>query len=105
MSSPPGIASTNAFAIFGWDDTRNSDTTSPASVGGGGGVQDIYTAAVQYKVIGGGTSTGVKAALAGVVGLLAVGLVLLAVSLGQKRRVDGPAQRETVGGKAPAGVK
>jgi hypothetical protein len=105
MSSPPGIASTNAFAIFGWDDTRNSDVSSPANAGFGGGVQDIYTAAVQYKVLGGGTSTAVKSALAGVVGLLLVGLVLLAVSLGQRRRVGDSAPRSTVGGKAPAGVK
>jgi len=99
MSSPPGIASTNAFTIFGWDDTRNSDTTSPANAGFGGGVQDLYTAAVQYKVLGGGTSTAVKSALAGVVGLLLVGLVLLAVSVGQKRRLGGAAPKETVGDK------
>lgn len=105
MSSPPGIASTNAFTVFGWDDTRNSDTTSPASAGFGAGVQDIYTAAVQYKVIGGGTSSAVKSALAGVVGLLLVGLVLLGVSVGQKRRDGGSTSRETVKGKAPATVK
>ena len=104
MSSPPGMASTNAFTVFGWDDTRNTDFSSPANAGFGGGVQDIYTAAVQYKVIGGGTSTAVKSALAGVVGLLLVGLVLLAVSLGQRRRVGGPAG-EPVKGKAPATVK
>ena len=105
MSSPPGIASTNAFTVFGWDDTRNTDVSSPANAGFGGGVQDIYTAAVQYKVIGGGTSTAVKSALAGVVGLLLVGLVLLAVSVGQKRRVGGSSSKETVKGKAPATVK
>ena len=104
MSSPPGIASTNAYALFGWDDTRNSDTTSPASAGFGGGVQDIYMAAQQFEVLGsGGTSSAVKAALAGVVGLLLVGLILLAVSVGQKRRVGGPAG-EKVGDKAPAQV-
>jgi len=104
MSSPPGIASTNAFALFGWDDTRNSDTTSPASAGFGGGVQDIYTAAYQYKVLGGGTSTTVKAALAGVVGLLFVGLVLLGVSLGQRRRVGGAPAGEKVDAKSAAKV-
>ena len=106
MSSPPGIASTNAFTVFGWDDTRNTDFSSPANAGFGGGVQDVYTAAVQYKELGGGTSAAVKSALAGVVGLLVVGLVLLGVSVGQKRRVGGTAGREkTVTGKAPAGVK
>jgi hypothetical protein len=106
MSSPPGIASTNAFTVFGWDDTRNTDFSSPANSGFGGGVQDIYTAAVQYKVVGGGTSAAVKTALAGVVGLLLVGLVLLGVGLGQKRRSAGTATgREQVKGKAPATVK
>jgi hypothetical protein len=106
MSSPPAIASTNAYALFGWDDTRNSDVNSPSSAGFGGGLQDIYTAAVQYKVVGGGTSKAVKSALAGVVGLLVVGLVLLAVSLGSKRRDGtGPTRRDRAEkGKAPASV-
>ena len=107
MSSPPGIASTNAYALFGWDDTRSSDTTSPASAGFGAGVQDIYTAAYQYEVLGGGMSTTVKAVLAGVVGLLFVGLVLLAVSVGQKRRVGGTSttkEEEKVGAKSAAKV-
>ena len=94
MSSPPGVASTNAYAIFGWDDTRNSDVNSPANAGFGGGVQDIYVAAAQYKALGGGTSTAVKSALAGVVGLLLVGLVLLVVSVGQRRRAGGSARQE-----------
>jgi len=106
MSSPVGIASTNAFAMFGWDDTRNSDTTSPASAGFGGGLQDIYTSAFQYQVLGGGTSTTVKAVLAGVVGLLLVGLVLLGVSVGQKRQFGGGAgSAEKVNGKANAPAK
>ena len=105
MSSPPGIASTNAYAMFGWDDTRNSDTTSPASAGFGAGVQDIYFSAVQYEVVGGGTSNAVKVALAAVVGLLLVGLILLAVSLSQRGRLGGPARKETVTGKEPAAVK
>jgi len=109
MSSPVGIASTNAFALFGWDDTRNSDTTSPASAGLGSGLQDIYTAAYQYEVLGGGTSTTVKAVLAGVVGLLLVGLILLGVSVGQKRRTgDTPVTEKATGkgtGKAPAKVR
>ena len=106
MSSPPAIASTNEYAIFGWDDTRASDPTSPANAGFGAGVQDIYTAAVQFEVVGTGTSSAVKVALAAVVGLLLVGLILLAVGLGQKRRVAGPAGKEKkVAGKEPAKVK
>jgi len=105
QSSPPGIASTNSYAIFGWDDTRNSDTASPATAGFGGGLQDIYTAAVQYEVVGSGTSSTVKVALAAVVGLLLVGLILLAVSLGSKRRIGGPSREESAAGKESASIK
>jgi hypothetical protein len=104
MSSPPGLASTNAYAVFGWDDTRASDPTSSANAGFGGGVQDIYTSAVQFEVVGGGTSNTVKVVLAAVVGLLIVGLVLLAVGLTQRRRL-GPVRSQTVSGKEPASVK
>lgn len=52
----------------------------------GSGTQDIFTAAVQYQALGsGGASRGAKVVLAGVVGLLAVGLVLVAVSKGSRR--------------------
>jgi hypothetical protein len=104
MSSPPGVASTNAYAIFGWDDTRNSDLTSAANAGFGGGLQDIYTSAVQFEVVGSGTSSTVKVVLAGVVGLLAVGLILLGVGLSQKQRL-GTVRKETKVGKEPASVK
>jgi hypothetical protein len=105
MSSPPGIASTNAYAVFGWDDTRASDPTAPSNAGFGAGVQDIYTSAVQFEVVGGGTSSTVKIVLAGVVGLLVVGLILLGVGLTQKNRLGGGAGREKVTGKEPASVK
>ncbi len=105
MSSPPGVASTNAYAIFGWDDTRNSDLTSPSTAGFGGGTQDIYTAAVQFEVVGGGTSSTVKVALAAVVGLLLVGLVLLGVGVAQKRQLPGSSTKEKATGKEPAKVK
>jgi len=105
MSSPPGIASTNAYAIFGWDDTRASDPTAPANAGLGAGTQDIYTSAVQFEVVGGGTSSTVKVVLAAVIGLLIVGLILLAVGLSQKRRLQGPAPKDKVSGKEAASVK
>ncbi len=104
MSSPPAVASTNAYALFGWDDTRASDPTAPSNAGLGAGVQDIYTAAVQFEVVGSGTSSAVKFALAAVAGLLVVGLILLAVSVGAKRRIGGPSHTETVAaGKERAG--
>ena len=110
MSSPPGMASTNAYAVFAWDDTRNTENFNYA-VGAetGGGVQDVYSAAVQFKAVGTGTSNVAKYVLAGVVGLVAVGLILLAVGLGRSRAGGGspPMPRRTkeqVGDKPQAGV-
>ena len=105
MSSPPGIASTNAYALFGWDDTRHSDTSAPANAGLGAGVQDIYTAAVQFEGGGCGTSNAVKVALAAVAGLLLVGLILLAVSVGSKRSMGGSGKETVAPGKEPAKLK
>ena len=107
MSTPPGIISTNAFTLFGWDDTRASDPATitqnqligPQDIGGG--TTDIYTAAVQFKAIGGGVSKAVKVALAGIIGVLAVGLVLVFASFATRRRTAGP-PAQPVTGTAPA---
>lgn len=98
VSAPPGLATSNDYIIVGWDDTRNA---TPGELGAG--TQDLFTAAVQYQAVGGGTSRAVKVALAGVVGLVATGLVLLAIGLAGRRR-GGPPVRETSVGRAPAGV-
>lgn len=111
QNSPPALASTNQFAFLGWDDTRYStgeDGTvkleSPVPTQGiGGGVQDIFVSAVQFEEIGGGTSRTAQIVLAGVVGLLAVGLILLAVGM-LGRRGSGPETPATARGKAGAGV-
>jgi len=63
MSAPPVIASTNAYAIVGWDDTRLTDPTFADNASFGGGLKDI-TATVQYEAVGGGTPKAVKLALA-----------------------------------------
>jgi len=84
-----GLASTNAYAVVGWDDTRNSDEGSKANIVPGGGLQDIYIAAAQFQAIGGGTSATAKVVLAGVVGLLVVGLMLVLAAVVTKRRTGG----------------
>jgi hypothetical protein len=112
QNSPPAVASTNQFAIFGWDDTRFStgeegkvNFESPVNAQGiGGGVQDIFISAVQFEEIGGGTSRTAQIVLAGVVGLLAVGLILLAVGM-IGRRGGGAAAGSTTRSKTEAGVK
>lgn len=111
QNSPPSLASTNQFALLGWDDTRfftGEDgrvvLASPVnSTGFGGGVQDIFISAVQFEKIGGSTSKTAQIVLAGVVGLLAVGLILLAVGM-IGRRGAGPRSISTPKGKTQAGV-
>lgn len=90
IASQPGVASTNAYAVFGWDDTRNTDKSVGDNNYLGGGLQDIYLAAAQYEAIGGGSSRTAKIILAGIVGLLVVALMLVAAAMFQ-RRSTGPA--------------
>ncbi len=85
ITSPPGLAPAEAYTMLAWDDTRNTDRTAPDATALGGGLQDIFVAAVQYEALGGGTSNAAKVALAGVVGLVVVGLVLLAGAVFTRR--------------------
>ncbi len=73
IRQPPGIVSLDEFAIVGWDDTRLGDTTTQT--------QDIFTRAVQFKALGSGSNDAVRYALGAMLGLAAVGLVLLVFSL------------------------
>lgn len=106
QNSPPSLASTNEYAIIAWDDTRHSrgeagvvsanDPIVGEGQGIGGGVQDIYVSQVQFEALGGGASKATKAILAGVIGLLAVGLILTLVAWSSKRKAGGtPAPRKT----------
>ncbi|MGH9280997.1 MAG: hypothetical protein ACRD12_23280, partial [Acidimicrobiales bacterium] len=90
MSSPPGIASTDNLAVFGWDDTRASDPGQTDGAALGGGTSDMYSATVQFSAISTGTSSTAKIVLAAVIGLLALGLGLLLYALIARRRAGGP---------------
>ncbi|MDP1803631.1 MAG: sialidase family protein, partial [Acidimicrobiales bacterium] len=111
QNAPPALTSTNQFAFLGWDDTRHSTgedgqvrLESPVGDQGiGAGVQDMYVAGVQFEEIGAGTSRTAQIVLAGVVGLLAVGLILLGVGM-LGRRGDGSQTPATARGKTEAGV-
>ena len=104
MSSPPGIASTKNFAVFGWDDTRFTDTRNADTAALGGGTSDMFSASVQFAAVGGGTSKVTKLVLAGVIGLLAVGLILLGVALASRRSAGGAPPLKRAGTRTPAGV-
>jgi len=86
ITSPPGLAPAKEYTMLSWDDTRNTDVSAPDGRALGGGLQDIYISSVQYEELGGGASKASKIALAGVIGLLTVGLALLAVSMVSRRR-------------------
>jgi hypothetical protein len=78
LAGPPGIASTDAYAFFGWDDTRAGDAVV--------NTQDVYVSSVQYKPISTGASTTVKYLLAAVLGVLVVGLVLVVAAFTTRSR-------------------
>lgn len=105
ITSPPAVTSTNAFAIFGWDDTRATAVNYDIPHTGefGAGIQDVYTAVAQFDVVGGGTNSTARIVLAAVVGLLIVGLILLGVALAAKRR-NGPPPAKVTGKPATAKV-
>jgi Neuraminidase (sialidase) len=107
MTSPPSLASAEEYAIFGWDDPRNSDTSVGDNVALGGGLQDIYVANAQFTAIGGGASKAAKIAAAAVVGLLAVGLILLVVAMIARGRAgEGPPKpSKKAADKRPAEVR
>jgi hypothetical protein len=94
MRQPIGVASTNKFAVFAWDDTRNADSVTDG--------QDVYSSVVQHEVIGAGASDALRYAIAALVGLAAGGLVLLAVSLTTGRRRP---QAEPVEARSPEAAK
>ncbi|MGH9226391.1 MAG: sialidase family protein [Acidimicrobiales bacterium] len=105
IASPPGVGSTNEFAIFGWDDTRNTDTSNLGAVSGfGAGTQDVFTSAVQFEAIGGGSSETAKVILAGAVGLLSIGLILLVAALVSRRGSPAPPKKAAAKKDAPAKV-
>jgi hypothetical protein len=103
ITSPPSVLSTNAFAIFGWDDTRNTSEFYSIPINGqiGDGLQDIYTAVAQFQVVGPANNDTARIVLAAVVGLLFVGLILLGVAVAAKRR-NGPPGGTPVTGKQTA---
>jgi hypothetical protein len=105
INSPPAVTAANAFAMFGWDDSRDSDEAYDIPDNGeiGGGLSDVYTAAAQFSEVGPANNDAARIALAAVVGLLIVGLVLLAASLAAKRR-NGPPATPVAGKQTTAKV-
>ncbi|MFP5317752.1 MAG: sialidase family protein [Acidimicrobiia bacterium] len=105
VTSPIGIASTNELAVFGWDDTRNSEGGADAiNSEFGAGVQDIFAGVAQFEALGGGGwPVTAKVIVAAVAGLAVVALaLLLAATLAKRGRP--PERRVGTEPRTPAGV-
>ncbi len=90
MRQPPGLASTEEFAIVVWDDTGNGEQV--------GQPQDLYAGGVQFEPVpasGASTSARVLAASGGVAG---VGILLFPL-VRRMRRSDGPGFRARRSGR------
>lgn len=90
---PPGVASTNEYAAFGWADSRFADERTQT--------QDSFGAVAQFAPLPPARSTVVPIVIAVFGGLLAAGIVLLLV-IRMRRPPEGPMpppaeRRETVG--------
>ncbi len=92
ITSPPAVFSSNAYAIFGWDDTRATPASYTIPINGeyGAGIQDVYIAVAQFEVLGPANNDTARVVLAAVVGLFVVGLILLGVAVTAKRRGAAP---------------
>ena len=98
VRQPPGVGAANALTYFVWDDTRNgTDQTE---------TQDLYAATAQFETLAGdGLSRTAGYLLAIVLGVGAVGLVLLLASLAFRgHREKGPPAARSESGKEPVEV-
>ena len=81
LAGPPGMASADAYAIFGWDDTRNGDLVVQT--------QDIYVSSVQYAAVETGGTSALQYILAAVLGVLVVGILLVVGAYAARSRREG----------------
>jgi hypothetical protein len=94
LRQPPGVASANQYAAFGWADTRLGDELTQT--------QDNFSVVAQFASIPARTSTVLPVVAAVFGGLVAAGAVLL-LALTLRRRRKGavrpaPGQPQPVGG-------
>jgi hypothetical protein len=77
MRQPPGVASANQYAAFGWADTRLGTMATLT--------QDVFINVAQFKPLPSGASSTLKYLAAGFAGLAAAGLIILALVLVRRR--------------------
>ncbi|MGH9122408.1 MAG: sialidase family protein, partial [Acidimicrobiales bacterium] len=82
MRQPVGLGSTNNFVVFGYDDTVNGNAQNQN--------QDIYSSVYQFHPVPASGPSGVTYVLAAVIGVGAVGLILLVVGRTRRRGPEEP---------------
>jgi hypothetical protein len=82
LRQPPGVASTNSYAAFGWADTRLGNELTQT--------QDNFGAVAQFSDIPASTSPVVSIVAAAFGGLVLAGLVLLVLFMVRRRRGASP---------------
>ena len=92
LKAPPGILSTDQFALLGWEDTRLGDSVSQS--------QDVFATTAQFEPLVEERSTGGAYAVAAAGGLVLAGLILLATRGVQRRRE--PTRRAAAAAAAPS---
>lgn len=76
LRQPPGVASTDEYAMIGWADTRHADELTQT--------QDNYGAAVQFEDLPASKNTTLPLVAAAFGGLLVAGLVLFGLQLARR---------------------
>jgi hypothetical protein len=94
LRHPPGVASTNQYAVFGWYDSRFANEVTQT--------QDVFGAMAQFSPLPATTNTAVPIAAAVFGGLVVAGLILLLVML--RRRRAQPATPPRVTPRQPVGA-
>ncbi len=77
IRQPPGLVASEAYTVVGWDDTRGDVANTEG--------QDVYSAAVQFEALEGGTSSIVRAVLGVAIGVAVFGAAFLLVAAMSRR--------------------
>ncbi|MGH9122641.1 MAG: hypothetical protein ACRDYC_12000 [Acidimicrobiales bacterium] len=95
VRQPPGVASANQYAAFGWTDTRFATSVTET--------QDNFGSVAEFAPVPSSTNALVPVLAAVFAGLLIAGLVLIVLISGRRRR-GGPTPPPSVEAREPVGT-
>jgi hypothetical protein len=104
LDAPPGMVSTDAFTLFGWDDTRRTDTSVPSNAELGGGLQDVFVSAAQFDAVGSSGVSTTEIALGAAIGLTVAGLLFGVLAAAFRRTGTPPPAGVATRSDSPAHV-